>query len=99
MRDLKISDSRNLYGCKEFNHLRISNIDVFHEYYQCNLDYYFTPFRILYELEKEIMFENNPPETIFIPYKPHGDIIFGLVEIKEENELRIVVYEYQASAS
>ena len=99
MRDLITSDSRNLYGCKEFNHLRISNIDVFFEYYQCNLDYYFTPFRILYELEKEIMYENNPPETIFIPYKPHGDIIFGLVEIKEENELRIVVYEYQSSVS
>ena len=99
MRDLKTSDSLNLYGCKEFNHLRISNIDIFFKYYQNNLDYYFTPFRILYELEKEIMFQNNPPEMIFIPYKPNGDIIFGLVEIKEEDELRIVTYEYQSSAS
>ena len=99
MRDLKQSDSLNLNECREFNHLRISNLDVFHEHYQCNLDYYFTPFRILYELEKEIMFENNPQKTILIPYKPHGYIVFGLVEIKEEGRLRIVVYEYQASAS
>jgi hypothetical protein len=99
MRDLKPSDSINLNECREFNHLRISNLDVFKEYYQPNCDYYLTQFGVLWELQKKIMFQNNPLKTILVPYKPGGDIIFGLVEIKEEGELRIVVYEYQSSVS
>jgi hypothetical protein len=99
MRKLTISRSINLNGCKEFNHLRISNIEHFLSDYGNNLDYYSSPFKIIYDLEKTILFENEPKECILIPYKPDGDIIFRIKEIKEENNLRIVIYEYEGSVS
>ncbi len=99
MRNLTISNSTNLNGSKEFNHLRISNIQEFLSEYNNNFDYYSSPFKILSDLENKIMFENKPDDYILIPYKPYGDIIFKLIEIKEADELRIVVYEYDCSIS
>ena len=99
MRNLTVSNSINLNGCKEFNHLRISNIQDFLLGYGNNLDYYSSPFKILSDLENEIMFENNPKEYILISYKPDGDVIFRLKEMKEDGNLRIVVYKYNGIVS
>lgn len=99
MRNLTVSKSINLNGSKEFNHLRISNLQDFFSEYGNNLDYYSSPFKILSDLENKIMFENNPEECILISYKPDGDIIFRLKEVKEDGNLRIVVYEYDGSVS
>ncbi len=98
-RDLTVSKSINLNGAREFNHLRLVNLDDFLMEYGNNLEYYAPPFKILADLEKEIMFENNPEQTILVPYKPDGDIIFRLVGIEEEGGLRIVRYEYDSSIS
>jgi len=99
MRNLTISDSINLGGCKEFNHLRIRNMDEFLSSYTNRLDYYAPPFKILCKLEEAILFSNNPRESVLVKYKPDGDIIFYFVDIKEEGELRIVTYEYAGSIS
>ena len=99
MRNLTVSNSINLNGCKEFNHLRISNLQDFFSDYGNNLDCYSSPFKILSELENEVLFENNPNDCILIPYKSDGDIIFRLIEIKEEGSLRVVVYKYDCSIS
>ena len=95
MRNLKTS---TVLG-KEFNYLRISNINEFLSSYSSNFEYYASSFQILYELEKRIMFKNNPDDCMLINYKEDGYIIFRLKEMKEENNLRVVVYEYEGSAS
>jgi hypothetical protein len=99
MRNLTVSDSINLKGAKEFNHLRITNFDRFFDTYQNNLDYYATPFSILADLESKIKFANNPDEVILCSYKPDGDVIFRLAGIKEEGSLRIVEYEFENTVS
>jgi hypothetical protein len=99
MRNLTISDSKNLKGCKEFNHLRITNIEEFFYYYSNNLDYYAPPFKILAELENKILFENNPEKCIIIPYKEFGDIIFDFEGIRLSGDLRIVMYRFSGSLS
>lgn len=99
MRNLKISDSTNLNGYKEFNHLRIKNMERFFDVYGNNLDYYETPFSIFAELEKRILFENNPEECIFISYKKEGDVIFDLERIYELDNLRIVEYSFRTFVS
>jgi hypothetical protein len=88
MRNLKVSDSINLNGHKVFNHLRINN-----------LNYFETPFSIFAELEKRILFENNPEECILISYKEEGDVIFDLERIYELNNLRIVEYSFRTFVS
>lgn len=99
MRNLKVSDSINLNGCKEFNHLRITDLQEFLSNYTNNLDYYKPPFKILAELEEKILFENNPEEFISIDYKDWGEILFGLNRIYEHDDLRIVEYSYIGSGS
>lgn len=100
MRDLEVINIGHMAGHKEFNHLRISNIDEFFENYNNNQDYYKSPFAILAELEKQIMFENNPPKHILIDYKPDGSIIFELIKVYETfPNLRIVAYSYNGSVS
>ena len=94
MRDLTISNLINLNGCKEFNHLRITNIDDFFNDYTNNLDYYSPPYKILAELEEVILFQNEPEPNILISYKDWGNIIFDLVGIRELGYLRIVDYKY-----
>ena len=99
IRNLRISDSINLNGCKEFNHLRIRNIQEFLDGYGNNLDYYKSPFSIFAELEKRILFENNPEKCILIPYKEEGYVIFDLERICEFDNLRIVEYSFRTSIS
>lgn len=94
VRDLTVSDSINLKGRKEFNHLRVINLDKFFEDYACNLDYYASPFKILADLEERIKYENNPESTVLVSYKDDGDVIFDLVGIEEQDRLRIVKYEF-----
>lgn len=99
MRKLTISDSANLKGSKEFNHLRVSNLDRFFDFYQNNIDYYASPFSILADLETQVKFENDPEEVILCSYKPDGDIIFRLITIFEKGRLRIVEYEFDTAIS
>jgi hypothetical protein len=99
MRNLKVSDSINLNGHKEFNHLRIKNLKRFFDVYENNLNYFETPFSIFAELEKRILFENNPEECILISYKEEGDVIFDLERIYELNNLRIVEYSFRTFVS
>jgi len=99
MRDLEISNSSNLNGHMEFNHLRISNINDFFESYSNKYNYYKPPFKILSDLESEILYLNNPPDSILISYKPDGDIIFLLKGIIEVDNKRTVIYEYNTSVS
>lgn len=99
MRNLTISDSKNLNGAKEFNHLRITNLDRFFEVYENNLDYYATPFSIFADLENKVKFANNPEELVFCPYKDEGDVIFRLVGLREEGRRRIVEYEFDTTIS
>lgn len=99
VRDLTISKSINLNGAKEFNHLRITNIEDFLSSYGNNLDYYKTPFNILADLENQIKFKNNPKATIFCSYKDDGEVIFSLVNIREQGNLRIVEYSFDSFVS
>ena len=94
MRDLKIPE-----GIRERNILLVDNIDVFLQSYRNNRTSYNSPFEILYNLEKRVMFENNPEECMFIPYKDWGVIIFRRKSMREEGDLRIVVYEYETVIS
>jgi hypothetical protein len=95
MRNLKVSTSFNLGEQREFNHLRISNLDEFFEDYTNNLEYYKSPFKIFKELEEQVLFKNNPKATVLVDYKENGSIIFDLEEIKEVGDLRVVVYSYR----
>lgn len=99
IRELTISKSSNLSGHREFNHLRIANLSEFLSSYSNNLDYYKAPFSILADLENKIKFENHPEKTILSSYKPDGEIIFELVNIREEDSLRIVEYKFLTSVS
>jgi predicted GNAT superfamily acetyltransferase len=99
VRDLTVSKSINLNGAKEFNHLRIANLEQFLLNYASNLDYYSPPFKILAELENKIMYANRPEETILCSYKPDGDVIFRLEEVREEGNLRVVVYTFSTYVS
>lgn len=94
MRDLKIPE-----GIRERNILLVDNIDEFLQSYRNNRTSYNSPFEILYNLEKKVMFENNPEECILVPYKDWGDIIFRRKSMREEGDLRIVVYEYDTVIS
>ncbi len=99
VRSLTLRESLNLGSEREFNHLRVDNLEEFLLKYQCNTESYRSPFEVLAELERQIKFENNPDETIFCSYKADGDVIFDLVEIKEQNHLRILVYQFFGFAS
>jgi hypothetical protein len=44
-------------------------------------------------------FKNKPDSCILINYKEEGYAIFRLKEIKEEGGMRVVVYEYEGTAS
>jgi len=99
VRDLTASDSINLKGAKEFNHLRVVNLEEFLSSYPNNLDYYASPFKILADLEETIKYENNPESTVTVAYKDDGDVLFDLVGIEEKNGLRIVKYEFATFAS
>jgi hypothetical protein len=99
IRDLALSVSRNLGEKREFNHLRIDNIEYFLRDYASNIEYYKSPFEILADLEAQIKFENNPEEGVMCSYKPEGYAMFNLVDIKEEGNLRIVTYHFTGFVS
>lgn len=99
IRNLKINYGANLNGCKEFNHLRISNLPEFFSSYGNNLEYYKAPWKILSELEEQIKFVNNPEHALFVSYKEGGEVIFTLKEMYIEGDLRVVVYEFDTFIS
>lgn len=104
--NLTVSKSRNLGTQREFNHLRISNIDVFLKEYANNIEFYASPFQILRELELAVMFKNDPDDFLLIDYKPNGgdgDIMFRLKSVARGeyhlDKRRIVTYTYDGSVS
>jgi hypothetical protein len=99
VRDLTVSESLNMKGVREFNHLRVANLDDFLARYPNNLDYYASPFKILSDLEEAVKYENNPETTVLIAYKDDGDVIFRLEGIEEKNGLRIVQYSFDTFIS
>jgi hypothetical protein len=98
IRDLKKAD-KALNNYREFNHLRIENLDYFLSNYKNNLEYYESPFKILADLEDKVKFQNNPEKTILCPYKPDGDAIFQLEKIEIDGNLRIVTYSFETYIS
>jgi hypothetical protein len=98
-RDLEISNSINLNGCKEFNHLRIINLNQFLSEYKNNLDYYKSPYAILADLENQIKFENKPEQNILISYKDSGDIFFKYEGFYIDDFIRVVEYVYIGTVS
>lgn len=102
MRELTVRENApNLNGAKEFNHLRITNLNSFLEDYGNKYDYYKSPFAILAELEEKVKYENNPPESVDIAYKDFGFMIFDLKGVYEKNgdDRRFVEYAFVTSAS
>jgi len=75
------------------------NLDTFLIDYTNNLDYYKPPFGIMAELEKEILFDNNPKKIISIEYKEDGYIQFELGRMYPLGDLRVVEYSYVGTAS
>ena len=100
MRDLSTSHTgSNLNGNKEFNHLRVTNLQEFLDSYTNNLDYYESPFSILADLENQMKYDNEPLNCILVDYKAEGSIIFDLVRMYESDNVRYVEYQYNGSAS
>lgn len=94
MRDLEKKDD-----IKEFNHLRITNLDEFFESYMNHWDIYLPPWQVLAQLEEEIKYDNELPSTVTIDYKDSGQVLFDYQGTKEEQRLRIVEYSYWGTAS
>jgi len=99
MRKLIVSNSINMNGSKEFNHVRIVNIDDFFNAYGNNFDYYRSPFEILADLEKEVKFLNEFESCYLISYKPEGECIFDFIDVKEIDRIRVVTFKYMGSVS
>jgi hypothetical protein len=99
MRNLTIENTGRIGGCKEFNHLRILNLQEFLDRYLYNLDYSASPWQVIANLEKEVLFENAPEECYLITCKGETDAVFQLIEIKEEGDLRIVVFVFDCFIS
>lgn len=104
--NLTVSKSRNLGTQREFNHLRLSNMDSFLREYQNKIEFYASPFQILRELELTVMFKDKPDDFLLIDYKPNGgdgDIMFRLDSVvrKESpiDDRRIVTYTYEGTVS
>lgn len=85
---------------KKLNHLRIDNLDEFIETFEGNTDdYYGSPFAILADLEKHIMFAPELENTILIPYKEFGDAIFNLTSIYPGEEITTAYYTFNSIVS
>lgn len=85
---------------KEFNLLRITNIDEFLSVYTNNTSYYSSAFKIMADLEEEIKFHDSFDKLVCIGYKLDGDIFFELVDAyTDEYDRRIVKYKYVGSGS
>lgn len=99
IRELKMTDDKNQSMYNEFNHLRIKNLEEFLSAYTNNLSYYDSPFSIIANLEEKIKFQNDPEEVILCSFKPDGDVIFRLENLKLEGNLRLVTYSYETFVS
>lgn len=84
---------------REFNHLRIKNLNYFLDTYGNNTAYYESPFSILAALERQIKFEDLPETTICVSYKPDGEVIFRQTGIFYNGSVRIVEYEFDTTIS
>ncbi|MCX3266571.1 hypothetical protein [Pedobacter agri] len=100
IRELKTIARPNGEVHREYNHLRILNIDYFLESTSNTYEPYLSPFAILADLESQVMFENDPPESLLIGYKEDGDCIFELVSVDLiEHNRRTVTYEFMTTIS
>lgn len=56
-------------------------------------------FQILGELEKQIQQSESIENTILIPYKDEGDVIFDLVKIDYLKSITVFTYQYSTTIS
>lgn len=56
-------------------------------------------FQILGELEKKIQQSESIENTILIPYKDEGDVIFDLVKIDYLKSITVFTYQYSTTIS
>lgn len=84
---------------KEYNVLRIKNIERFFEIFTTNREGYVPPYAILADLESQVINENLPQRYISCSYKDFGDALFELVDVRIEGIFRIVEYEFTGGAS
>ncbi len=94
-----ISRSINLGEQRQCAQLRITNLDYFFEHHSPGVEYYAAPFKILAELEAQVIFTNNPPNTILVSYKLEGDCIFDFVRRKHEEGKVYYFYKYSGTIS
>jgi hypothetical protein len=97
--EIGISRSINLGEQRECAQLRITNLDYFFEYHSPGVEYYAAPFKILAELEAQVIFTNHPPESVLASYKPEGDCIFEFVRREHKEGKVYYFYEYSTTIS
>ncbi|OJV50494.1 MAG: hypothetical protein BGO31_14120 [Bacteroidetes bacterium 43-16] len=79
---------------KEYNILRVSNLNEFFELYQYNNQYYSPPFALLSKLEQAVMLEDDPPTEVNCQFEDCGRATFLLRGIEIINEMRIATYYF-----
>lgn len=85
---------------KKLHTLRISNFREFIENFERNTDsFYRSPFGILAELEKQILFAKELPPIILIPYKNFGDAIFEFKSIDYNHPIPRAYYVFNSVVS
>jgi hypothetical protein len=78
---------------------RSANLDYFFERHSPGIEYYAAPFKILAEIEAQVIFTNNPPESVLASYKPEGDCIFDFVRREHKEGKVYYFYEYSTTIS
>ncbi len=94
-----ISKSLNLGEQRMCAQLRITNMEYFLESQTPDVEYYHSPFKILAELEANVIFTDNPPDIALASYKPHGDCIFDFVRREHKEGKVYYFYEYSTTIS
>ena len=56
-------------------------------------------FQILGNLENKIQKSESIENTIFIPYKDEGDVIFDLIKIDYLKSITVFTYQYSSTIS
>jgi hypothetical protein len=79
---------------KEFNRLKIENLDQYLSVYVNRTIHFVSAFQILANLEAEIRFLNTPESEISITYKTGAKLSFYFVGMDESVRPRIAKYRF-----
>ncbi len=96
---LGVSVSRNLGEQRQCAQLRITNLDYFLQEHAPDIEYCYSPFKILAELEAKVIFSNDPPKVELAAYKTHGDCIFDFVRREHKEGKVYYFYKYSTTVS